>query len=489
MKRGLSAAIAAAILWSVTSCAGNTAPAINTTEAGTDIQAVTGQESTEISDGLPQKDYEGRDFNFFCRTAQLYEFNVREQMGEVVNDAVYARNKAVEDRFNISIKTIDMDGSWANMSAYKNTIKNSVLSGDGAYDLVEGDTAIVDLLGHGYFENLLELPNIDASKPWWSQASVKTLNIGGTLEFICGDLSMLLWEGLCVVFFNKQLVSDYSIENPYQLVLDGKWTIDAVQKISKDIYKDLNGNGENDKEDLYGLITTSGNMIDNFFISSDLPLTVSDQDGYPALNSLTDDRAVSVTQKVFDFIVNSPGVFVEDEQKTEEVHEVMFMGDRGVFYTALLKSAQAFRTMDTDFGILPYPKYEEAQEKYETFSKGGYSAFAIPSTAKDAEFSSIILEALCAESYKKVVPAFYDVALKSKYSRDDDSAVMLDIIREGFDFDFACVALDYTDWILLSLRNMVGAKSYDWVSRMEKSQDKIDKLLAGLKQSIQDGAP
>ena len=134
--------------------------------------------SEEISDELPEKNYEGREFNFFCRTGSLYEFNVEEQMGEVVSDAVYARNRAVEDRFNVKIKTLDMDGTWGNMQVYRNAITSSILAGDGLYDLIEGDTAIVDLLGNNYFYNLLELENIHTDKPWWAQASVNVLNIG-----------------------------------------------------------------------------------------------------------------------------------------------------------------------------------------------------------------------------------------------------------------------------------------------------------------------
>lgn len=436
-----------------------------------------------VADELPQKDYEGRQFNFLCRTLQLYEYDVKEENGEIVNDALYKRNRTVEARFNTSINAIDMDGSWANMGNFKNTIKNSVLAGDGAYDLVEGDTAIVDLLGNGYFLNILDSPRINAKKPWWAQASVDVLDVGGVLEFISGDYSLLLWEGMCVVYFNKKLFADYELESPYELVKSGKWTLSAVERLSKDIYSDLNGNGKPDQDDLYGLITTNGNMIDNFQISCEMKLTKNDEDGFPAFAEPVDERSISVVQKVFE-LVHQQGVFMLDEGKIKEVHEVMFMSDRGLFYTSFLRDSQAFRTMETDFGILPYPKYDEAQKSYRSFSKAGFAAFGIPATVSDREFSEIMLEALCAESYKKVIPAYYDIALKNKYSRDDESAEMLDIIREGFDYDFSCVALDYTEWVLIELRQMVSTSKFDWVSRMEKKSAKIQKNLENLKQSI-----
>lgn len=436
-----------------------------------------------VSDNLPDMDYNGKKFNFLCRTSQLYEYNVEEENGEIVNDALHRRNKTVEERFNVNINTIDMDGSWGNMQGFKNTISNSAMSGDGEYDLVEGDVVIVDLLGKGYFVNLLDSPYINVEKPWWARSSVEALNVGGVLEFIAGDYSLLLWEGLCVVFFNKKLVADYAIESPYELVKSGKWMLDAVERLSKDIYEDLNGDGKSGPEDLYGLLTTNGNMIDNFQISCDLRLAAKDEDGFPMFANPVDEHSVSVAQKIFD-LVHRQGVFMFDENRIKDIHEVMFMEDRGLFYTSFLRDAQAFRAMETDFGILPYPKYDEAQKEYKTLSRAGSAAFAIPVTVKDREFAEIILEALCAESYRKVIPAYYDVALKYKYARDDDSSEMLDIIREGIEYDFANIALDYTEWVMLELRSMVSGKTFDWVSRMEKMRDKIDKNLGNLKQEI-----
>ena len=57
----------------------------------------------------------------------------------------------------------------------------------------------------------------------------------------------------------------------------------------------------------------------------------------------------------------------------------------------------------------------------------------------DPEFVGIITEALAAESYKSVVPAYYDVVLKTKASRDEDSAEMIDLIRDTIIIDFGYI--------------------------------------------------
>ena len=60
----------------------------------------------------------------------------------------------------------------------------------------------------------------------------------------------------------------------------------------------------------------------------------------------------------------------------------------------------------------------------------------IPVTVPDPEMSSIILEALSCESFNRVVPAYKDVALKSKFARDEDSSEMIDVILEHRIIDF-----------------------------------------------------
>jgi hypothetical protein len=107
-----------------------------------------------------------------------------------------------------------------------------------------------------------------------------------------------------------------------------------------------------------------------------------------------------------------------------------------MFLPELLGNAQLLRGMDTDFGIIPYPKWDEYQENYLTTSVAYFSLFCVPVTVRNLEMTGIITEALCVESYKKVIPAFYEVSLKTKLARDDESSEMIDIIRSGLTFDF-----------------------------------------------------
>ena len=84
--------------------------------------------------------------------------------------------------------------------------------------------------------------------------------------------------------------------------------------------------------------------------------------------------------------------------------------------------------MNTDFGILPFPLYDSAQDEYYTTVHAyGNSFVCVPSVVEDVE-TGIILQDMACESMYTVTPAYYDVQLEGKMIRDEESSDMLDII-------------------------------------------------------------
>ena len=54
-----------------------------------------------------------------------------EQNGEIVNDAAYSRNAAVEERYNIEIAR-----NYKKENDIVSTVRQAVMAGDDAYDLI-----------------------------------------------------------------------------------------------------------------------------------------------------------------------------------------------------------------------------------------------------------------------------------------------------------------------------------------------------------------
>ena len=113
----------------------------------------------------------------------------------------------------------------------------------------------------------------------------------------------------------------------------------------------------------------------------------------------------------------------------------IFQEDRALIFAHDLRTSAKLRDMETDYGIVPYPKYDAQQEKYYSTATDIFSLMLFPSTVSDLDFVGCVTEAMCAVSSAKVIPAYYDIALKDKYNRDVQSAEMLDIIRDSLIFD------------------------------------------------------
>lgn len=143
-------------------------------------------------------------------------------------------------------------------------------------------------------------------------------------------------------------------------------------------------------------------------------------------------------------------------------------------YRALIGEANA----DT-YGILPLPKWDEEQEEYRTHIYDQYSTFNIPKTVNPDryEFIGIMMEALCAESFKKVYPAYYDVALKNKYASDANAAAMIDLIRNGAGMDLTFMFSDSFMRVSFMFRDLINNKNTDIASQYKKIEKSMLKTI------------
>ena len=136
-----------------------------------------------------------------------------------------------------------------------------------------------------------------------------------------------------------------------------------------------------------------------------------------------------------------------------------------------LHTAIRLRDLDMDFGLLPYPKFDENQRGYYNVPNGFHNAFAVPITTvpEDYGFVGAVIESLNAETYKTVVPAYYDIALKVKGLRDEASVEIMDILRKSRIVDFGVV---YDGWtgFAFTLQDLMQQKSSDFASFYERRE-------------------
>ncbi|MCL2158212.1 MAG: hypothetical protein FWH48_02260, partial [Oscillospiraceae bacterium] len=448
-------------------------------EAGeTDIYNMKLRENAD--DKLPEADFGGANFTILQRTEWNYEFLAESQNGDVVNDAVYLRNLTVEERFGVKLNALDVMGGWNEQDIFLKRLKNSVSAGDDEFQLVSGYAAYVPKLQTGgYLLNLCDVPYLDFDREWWSADLKENFTIYGKMFFATGDLSLSLWEDILAVYFNKKMIAEYEIQSPYELVNSGKWTLAKLNEICKDVYKDVDGDGKASAEsDIFGYATDTTNFVDGYFGAFDSPVIKKDEAGMP-YHAQNTAKMADIVEKLYQLLWENPGVYANPVSSPgpENLYRYIFEEDRAMFLPELLGNAQALRSMETDFGIIPYPKWDEAQERYLTTSVAYFSMFCMPTTVQNLEMAGMITEALCAESYKKVIPAFYEIALKTKHARDDESAGMIDTIRSGLTFDFGKVYVTELAYSMNILRDLMSAKKSDFVSTFEKNENQYNRAL------------
>jgi len=389
---------------------------------------------------LPAGDYGGANFNILIPEHTSFEF-ISIDNGEVIDDAVYRRNLEVEENLKVKINPIAIPGYWDSKDAFLATAKNSIMAGDNAYDMISGYAAyITQMASNNMLTSWTDLKKINFDKPWWNKNIVNEMSIGGIMNFVNGDLSLTALNYLMVFFFNKQLVADFGLDDPYDIVKAGAWTFEYMKMYTSSAYFDLNGDSKYTNEDMYGYATDSSNLISNYMAVFNEQTTSKDADGIPYLSYFESESFVNKFISLYEFIRETPSTWIFDgEGESNNSNSHMFEKGNVLIMPEFLGNAALLRDSEVEFGIIPYPKWDDSQEGYYTTSWDAYNLFCIPATVSDYDFVGTVVENLAAGSRKLVVPAFYEVALKSKYARDVDSAEMIDIIRDGAVYNFGTV--------------------------------------------------
>lgn len=417
---------------------GSSGTSSDTTTANSGNTTTAPVDDGRVRDDLPEIDMGGKTVNILVREEVDYEFSA-EQTGDIIDDAIYKRNADISERFNVNIEYILKPGLWASNAEFQGLISGAVLANDPVYDIVTGQSNIVlPLAQQHYYVDVADQQYLDLTKPYWKSGYIENVKINDHLYTLCGDYALTTLTMSNVIFFNKSLFDDYSIEYPYQSVKDGSWTLDKFLSIVADSAVDLNGDSQISQGDLFGFAAYNNSVVP-FTYSCGISMTTPGSDGVRYLD-FPDEKAIDVFDKIYalchseDFLDTSNVKSITGQPEGDMA--IAFKNGEYLMMGMTLENVENLRDMDVDFGILPYPKYDESQENYVTSLLRRLTVASIPISAADYDTSAIILEAMGSYGYNDILPTYYEVALKGKYTRDDDSSEMLDIISASAYFDF-----------------------------------------------------
>jgi hypothetical protein len=481
----ISGALAALLLISLLTisfagCGSDSGGTTAETDSGT-AAAETTTEETAPFDGLPPDlRFDGAKYVIYSREDQIWmnEMVTDEMNGEIVNDAVFNRQKYVEDRLGVEIGVVRAPGIWGNEGKFFDRLRGSVQSGDNEFQLVAGYAYFVTALAtEGIFTNLLHVPYLNFDQPWWNSNLRDELTLCNQLYFAGGDLSYTMIAQMFATFFNKSMAEKYAVPDLYETVRAGKWTYDTLYELSASIANDIDGDGEMTAADEYGLVLPIGNHCDLFFPAFDQPLTARGESGEIVIR-MGDERAVMIADAVLRLYKENEGVFAKEEDK-EDTYAPFINGSALLNIAVMNFAIDKLRDSSFEYGIIPVPKYDESQKDYHTLAQDAYSLFCVPKNAGDLEMIGAVTEAMAAESYFSVTPAFFETAMKYKYSTDENSIEMLDIVRSGALFNFGFVNSVSCENMIHIFRYMVMEKK-PYTSLYAKNESKYQAALTKL---------
>lgn len=456
---------------------------------------------TELTDWLPSDlNYNGTEITIISRYREGWtsgEIAVEGLTSEPVNDAVYERNKAVEERLGVEIVSIEENNS--DPGDVVNKVSTAVKAGSNEYDIMAAACyqAVNESL-NGTFADLRKTEYLDFEKPWWSQGFNEVVEYQGAQYAVTGDVVLSLYRFAFVTIFNKFLFTEANQTYLYDYVEDGTWTLDKQIELVPLFHRD-NGNAVQDTEgDIYGLATTDYISVDPYWSSCMVDILQKNADG--------DYELVFQSAKLFDVCEKTLKLYYECGDATynfehygldDEQNDIRDMFANGYAAMATVRilelEAGSIRNMEHEFGVVPMPKYDEAQKGYRTLLHDQFTVMCIPTTVtgEDLDTVSAVMEAMASASYKTVRPAYYETTLRTKIAQDPQSAEMFDVIIDNIYIDAGIIYTNALSSFHDRFRQIMGSgkntvtSQYKSVTRsatkaLEKMVQKLDKITEGV---------
>ena len=450
-------------------------------ELGTEGRAAT-------PDNLDEDlNYEGYEIQAFHRGGFTDEAaGLDEEGADPVEVVVYERNRKIEQRLNVKLTWVPSDGGLDSTAQQINNILNT----NQYYDFIlTTNNTIVHRKKNAFLCDLTDSRWLDFNQPWWWIEYMDEIAFDGvTYHYMVGDLNISNFKKMSALYVNFDLsekLLEMNSTDFYKMIDDKEWTIEKFYALSKLCYRDTDTNplysGKKDQGDIFGFAWSgretiqqmifSTSIVDDlyerregqFFVTLNLKNNADIQELCEQLTNL-----IWVNDGAWDRRINNEvGVSDFDGKIIKEFSEGNY-----VFLAQRLTAActEHLREMSANFGILPYPTLYKGDD-YISYGETSASCISIPIVVKTKDNKNLnrsgaVIEALCAESYRYTIDAFYKDALQTRYTRDPDSVRMIDIIYESRNKNFL---IEYN-----SIANSVLNKIYDSI----RDQQNIESIFA-----------
>ena len=422
----------------------------NSAQSGESVSREESLSPEELYNVYMGSDYEGRTFTVF--TSDVDEealsdivYNTEAIGGETLpdrmNNALLNRQNTLRQKLGVELREIyHYDASRLGGSAL-NKVREAIETGSNEFQAINislYDCGTLSLEGSLY--NLYDVPDFEPSNPWWDQTFNNSVEMFGKLYFTHGDIDFRTKNAITCILYNRTLCKKLGLEDPVQLTIDYKWTLDKCIEIAKNLSNDHDGDGIDYLDD----IGWAGQYDDMYYMmyGSGVRILTPDGRGYPQL-SFYDGKTENVVTKVLGFMADTDHYISGNDlwNKTPwkwpmEALLDGFAKGRYIFFAGVVEHVFMLKDMNDELAIVPSPMYDDNQHQYfSLLNTWGANAFAVPINVAEGgelQFVGRVLDTLGYLSWKEYPDSlafnYYDVVLKSQKLTNEESEKMIDII-------------------------------------------------------------
>ncbi len=449
--------------------------------------------SSSYLDGLGAKNFAKKSFRVLDANDHAYmhvNFATLETKGDsVINEALYERDEYLIERYNLSdIEYFSSDSAGVGCEQIRTQVNSNGLEYDMIISTAIGgeNGTLASLALQGYLQNLNGLNYLSLNSAWWSRLIYQNLTLNGCLYFTTGDIAPSVYQSPAAMFVNMDLLEKYYPDlDIFALVENYEWTLDKLLTLSSGLSSDVNDDSKMTAiHDFFGITAQKSALpIKNFIYGA----------GFTLANNNGESLSVNYSNELLSGIMDKLMVIYPDNysytgvgggNKAEEQQLVItstFMESRALFLQHMLESAMYhLRSMEADYGILPFPLYSDQQRQYYSLINNWCTCFvAVPVQVADdrMDMTSFMMEATSAYSYEILRPLVYERVLKLQRARDPQSSKMVDVILDGITLDFATV------YNIGDVDNMIYQTMYkdtSWSGQQIGNRGPINKSIADI---------
>ena len=427
------------------SCAGGdekTTPK-QTTKKPTKVEDEETPENEKINLDLGSIDHDGETVHVFHWQTSAKDFGMAlaDIGNDAVNDAIYNRNSYTETDLGITIDWYEQDNSnYTRTRNFVDKLDARKQDPNTPVDIIAaGIRSMATVMVEGHLTELNTYSDtLDLTKAWWPENLQDAIEVKGNLYFVSGDISATLLRMMSCIFVNKTILESNGTDYVefMEKVKKYEWTFDDLIELTENQYQDLDNIVGPSAGDKFGLITL-------YYLSDALYTGLGYQYGIMSSKDtevirispqLGGETATNYVQKMKDWHADYD-FYMGYTDPQEAGFADSFLNGNALFVLHYASFGFEVQKTDVKYAVVPAPALDTTQGRYYTNVVNSFSGYGVCEASNDYDLAATTIQVLGYHAYSTTTPAIFEVSFQGKFSKDEYTIEMFDIIRESIVFD------------------------------------------------------